>query len=131
MTNTNTADPIQAVGFGYCQQASVETLNELLTTLEQQYGPVSILAACQSKSTLVNELAQLRGYAFEIIADQQLQHVPTVTQSLRSINRFGTGSVAEACALLGAGSGAQLLQPRLIADNHFATAAIASLKREL
>ncbi|MCP1313705.1 cobalamin biosynthesis protein, partial [Halomonas sp. 707D7] len=43
----------------------------------------------------------------------------------RSHQAFGTGSVAEAAALLAAGHGARLVAPRLISNDRKATAALA------
>lgn len=50
---------------------------------------------------------------------------PVHTQSPRLQARYGTGSVAEAAALSAAGPGAQLLQPRRVADDGSATLAVA------
>ncbi|HZV10809.1 MAG TPA: precorrin methylase, partial [Novosphingobium sp.] len=43
----------------------------------------------------------------------------------RMIARFGTGSLAEALALVAAGPGARLIAPRHISTDGMATAAIA------
>lgn len=52
----------------------------------------------------------------------------TPTQSARIVARFGTGSVAEAAALLAAGPGARLIVGRVVSADGMATAAIAEGK---
>jgi cobalt-precorrin 5A hydrolase len=50
---------------------------------------------------------------------------PTPTQSARVAARFGTGSIAEAAALVAAGPDARLIVGRVTLANGMATAAIA------
>ena len=56
---------------------------------------------------------------------EQMRHQPVATQSPRLQARYGTGSVAEAAALAAAGPQAQLLVPRLVAEDGSATLAVA------
>lgn len=55
----------------------------------------------------------------------QLAGQPVPTQSTRLLARYGTGSVAEAAALAGAGPGARLWRPRWVAADGCATLALA------
>lgn len=55
----------------------------------------------------------------------QLAGQPVPTQSARLLARYGTGSVAEAAALAGAGPGARLCRPRWVAADGCATLALA------
>ena len=56
---------------------------------------------------------------------EQMRHQPVATQSPRLQARYGTGCVAEAAALAAAGPQAQLLVPRLVAEDGSATLAVA------
>ena len=55
----------------------------------------------------------------------QLAGQPVPTQSVRLLARYGTGSVAEAAALVAAGPGARLWRPRWVAADGCATLALA------
>lgn len=55
----------------------------------------------------------------------QLAGQPVPTQSVRLLARYGTGSVAEAAALIAAGPGARLWRPRWVAADGCATLALA------
>lgn len=55
----------------------------------------------------------------------QLAGQPVPTQSARLLARYGTGSVAEAAALVAAGPGARLWRPRWVAADGCATLALA------
>lgn len=59
------------------------------------------------------------------ISDAALRSTPTPTQAERVIAKRGTGSVAEAAALVAAGPKAHLLCPRTISTDRMATCAIA------
>ncbi len=62
------------------------------------------------------------------VADLDLTSVATLTDSRHSRQSRGTGSVAEAVALLAAGPGARLLGPRLISTDRRATTAVAVVR---
>lgn len=51
------------------------------------------------------------GWTVRLIPADDLRNVPTPTQSPRILARYGTGSIAEACALVGAGPSARLVAP--------------------
>ena len=59
-----------------------------------------------------------------------LNTATVITQSEASFRRYGTGSVAEATALLAAGKGARLIAPRVVSSDGMATCAIAEGKGE-
>lgn len=65
------------------------------------------------------------GYRVTAIAPEALDR-PTLTDSPHARAAFGTGSVAEACALAALGPGARLLAPRAVSADRLATAAIAT-----
>ncbi|GGX95703.1 hypothetical protein GCM10007160_24160 [Litchfieldella qijiaojingensis] len=101
------------------------SLDEALDRLHEHYGAVDRLAATQTMWPLVQELGQARGLTVIPVADAALPTATTITRSRHSLRARGTGSVAEAVALLAAGPGAELLGPRLISMDRLATVAAA------
>ncbi|SNY95749.1 cobalamin biosynthesis protein [Halomonas sp. hl-4] len=116
---------LKVVGFGFRRGASLASLAGLLDTLTQRFGAIDALAVTLSMYPLVQSLGQARCLNVILVADALLPSVTTLTQSAQSLQARGTGSVAEAVALLAAGPGAQLLGPRHISADRQATAAIA------
>ncbi|WP_172118249.1 cobalamin biosynthesis protein [Halomonas hibernica] len=117
---------LKVVGFGFRQQATLESLEQALDQLIAEYGPVDQLAAARSMLPLVEALGSARNTPVMGVADAALESVTTLTHSAYSLREKGTGSVAEAVALLAAGSGAQLLGPRTVSNDRKATAAVAT-----
>lgn len=116
---------LKVAGFGFRSEAPLASLAQALDQLIEQYGAIDQLAVAHSMLPLVQQLGQLRSIEVIAVADAELSSAPTLTHSARSIQARGTGSVAEAVALLAAGSGATLLGPRLISADRQATAAVA------
>ncbi|MFI0474077.1 cobalamin biosynthesis protein [Halomonas sp. HMF6819] len=116
---------MKVAGLGYSSEATLDSLSQALEALIERFGPVERLAAAESKQALVQRLGQARGLSVSLVADEALARAETLTHSARSHQAFGTGSVAEAAALLAAGPGARLLAPRLISNDRKATAALA------
>ncbi|RUR40851.1 cobalamin biosynthesis protein [Vreelandella populi] len=116
---------LKIVGFGFRQQATRDSLEQVLDQLIAQYGPIDRLAAARSMLPLVQALGHARSMPVIGVADATLASVTTLTHSAYSLREKGTGSVAEAVALLAAGSGARLLGPRRVSDDRKATAAVA------
>lgn len=67
------------------------------------------------------------GWRLRVLSASRLYGVPTLTQSTRVLTRYGTGSIAEACALCGAAPAGHLIGPRQISPDHTATLAIAHI----
>ncbi|MGR2737756.1 cobalamin biosynthesis protein [Billgrantia sp. Q4P2] len=116
---------MRVAGFGFRREAQLASLVDALEQLEAQHGSVDRLAVTQAMWPLVQELGRARGLAVIPVADAALPTVTTITHSRHSLQARGTGSVAEAVALLAAGPGAELLGPRLISADRLATAAVA------
>lgn len=122
---------LRVAGFGFRSEATLESLAQALDQLIEQYGSVykygliNRLAAAHSMLPLVEELGRLRNIEVIAVADAELPTVTTLTHSTQSMQARGTGSVAEAVALLAAGPGAMLLGPRLISADRRATIAVA------
>jgi len=116
---------LRIAGFGFRREATPASLAQALDQLVEQYGAIDKLAAARSMLPLVEELGRLRGIEVIAVADAKLPTVTTLTHSVQSLQARGTGSVAEAVALLAAGPGATLLGPRIISADRKATAALA------
>ncbi|MFQ3788381.1 cobalamin biosynthesis protein [Halomonas sp. A29] len=122
-------DSIMVAGLGFRREARLASLIDALEQLEAQHGSVDRLAATRTLLPLVQELGRARGIPVIGVEDEALPSAVTLSRSRHSLRARGTGSVAEAVALLAAGSGAELLGPRLISADRLATAAVA--KRDI
>lgn len=122
---------LRIAGFGFRSEATLESLIQALDQLIDQYGSVykygliNRLAAARSMLPLVEELGRLRNIEVIAVADAELSTVATLTHSTHSLQARGTGSVAEAVALIAAGQNARLVGPRIISTDRQATAALA------
>lgn len=116
---------LRIAGFGFRSEATLESLAQALDQLIEQYGAIDKLAGAHSMLPLVKELGRLRGIEIIAVADAELPTVTTLTHSTQSMQARGTGSVAEAVALLAAGHNARLVGPRIISADRKATAALA------
>jgi cobalt-precorrin 5A hydrolase len=89
--------------------------------------PVQVLATESSKSqaTVFRDLAAALSIPGIGISASDLAEIITPTQSQRILDRFGTGSLAEAAALAAAGPQARLVAVRVVSGDTMATAAIA------
>ncbi|ALM52062.1 cobalamin biosynthesis protein [Halomonas huangheensis] len=116
---------MKVVGFGFRSGASLSALDALLDRLVEQYGAIDRLAVADSMWPLVARLGEARGVAVIPVAEAALPQAATITHSRHSLKARGTGSVAEAVALIAAGDGAELLGPRMISADRKATAALA------
>lgn len=102
-------------GFGFSSCATLESLRDALAATGHRPDAVA---------TLADKAGLLAGLGLPVIAvTGALPETPT--QSPASLAARGTGSVAEACALAGAGPGAYLLATRRVSPDGLATCAIA------
>ena len=103
------------------------TLAALQDALEKAGGPqgVTHLATLAAKADGLTSLSQALDLPVVALDADSLRGVATLTRSDRVEQMFGTGSVAEAAALAGAGQGARLRGPRAVSADGSATAAIA------
>ncbi|MGR3525243.1 MAG: cobalamin biosynthesis protein [Paracoccaceae bacterium] len=115
---------MKVAGLGFRQNATVESLRALLSLIEAQSGPVSALATLPAKTCApaLRALAAERGLPVHAVA---VHGVVTPTQSARIMALHGTGSVAEAAALVCAGKGARLVMARVASGDGLATCAVA------
>jgi cobalt-precorrin 5A hydrolase len=116
--------PMIVAGFGF---RSGVTLTALRDALAKAGGPkgVTHLATLAAKAKGLEPLARVLDLPVVALDPEVLRGVPTRTRSARVEEMLGTGSLAEAAALVAAGQGARLRGPRAVSADGTATAAIA------
>ena len=115
---------MRVAGIGFRAAAPVSALRAALAAAG---GAVDALASAEDKAAApqARELARALGLPLLPIPTEALARQQTLTHSPRVAARYGTGSLAEAAALAGAGPGARLIGPRVTSPCGRATAAIA------
>lgn len=115
---------MRVAGFGLRGEATVGSLRDAYL---RAGGGASMVATLEEKAEaqVFAEFARQEGLPVVTVRAVAVSGVATPTASPRIMERFGTGSVAEAVALVAAGPGAELLAPRVISEDGMATAAIA------
>ncbi len=117
------------VGIGFRSAADLASLQDALQKAINAAGGGAIDAvvseAAKAREKVFRELAQVMGVPGIGVTQNDIGQMITPTQSVRIQDKFGTGSLAEAAALVAAGPGARLLAERVISSDGMATAAIA------
>lgn len=117
---------MRVVGLGLSSAATERSVAELMSRLEGHRAEVvAVPQWLKDHPAIVPTLRS--GIPVRFISEAALNGVPSVTFSARIHDKYGTGSVAEACALVAAGSAAEIIVPRLTSSDRFATGAIADL----
>lgn len=118
-------------GLGLRAEATVDSLLDALAQA-QAAAPgapreVTALAAPEDKCQhpALHALSARLNLPLVPVGDADLRTTKTPTQAERVIAKRGTGSVAEAAAIVAAGPNARLLTPRAISTDRMATCAIA------
>jgi cobalt-precorrin 5A hydrolase len=110
-------------GFGFRSKATLAALQDALARAGGE--GVTHLATLAAKAEGLHPLGRVLNLPVLALEPERLRGVLTLTQSSRVADLFGTGSVAEAAALVAAGPGARLLGPRAVSADGTATVAIA------
>lgn len=112
-------------GFGFRNSATLDSLRSALAACGDM--PLDALATPSDKATsdAFCTLARELDLPVTAVPTEALAGVATLTQSTASLKERGTGSVAEACALLAAGDTAKLRAPRAVSEDRQATCALA------
>jgi len=114
-------------GFGFRQAATAESL---LDALDKARGPQApaLLATAEDKAAApaFQALSARLGLPIHAVTLDALAQVETPTRSATVRALRGSGSVAEAAALVAAGPGASLLGPRAVSADRMATCALAT-----
>ncbi|WFE73859.1 cobalamin biosynthesis protein [Roseinatronobacter sp. S2] len=120
-------------GFGCTSRAGPASLRALIARMAQHAG-LDALACLEGRADMLGPLARIAGLPLIAIPVQAIDGIATPTQSARVLAAFGTGSVAEACALVAAASGAegndtragaQIMVARIVSQDRQATCALA------
>jgi cobalt-precorrin 5A hydrolase len=117
---------VKVAGFGFRQAASCDSLRDALAAAGGAEG-IGALATVSEKAgaPALVALAGMLDLPIHAVPVKALASAATDSQSAQATARFGTGSVAEASALIAAGVGARLLGPRAASGDGMAMAAIA------
>lgn len=121
-------DAVRVVGIGFRGAADLASLQDALQrVLEQSPGSIDALIteSAKSRAKVFRELAQVMALPGLGVTVKDLGQMMTPTQSARIQDSFGTGSLAEAAALAGAGPKARLVAQRVVSGDGMATAALA------
>lgn len=123
---TMAGDTMIIAGIGLRQAATPEGLIAFI----RQSGVGEDTTICVPEWLMAHHcVRKLRAeqWSVRLISAARLYGVPTLTQSTRVLARYGTGSIAEACALCGGAPSGQLKGPRRISPDNTATLAIAQI----
>lgn len=113
-------------GLGFSNRATEASLAEAFAALQQRPDRVVTLRR-KAESPVFQAFARREALHVQPLEDDQIAGVATPTFSPRIHARFNTGSVAEAAALVGAGTGARLIQTRYVTTDGLATVALAEM----
>ena len=111
-------------GIGCTSRATLAEMSAIVAQMAQGRS-LAKLACLEMRAPQVLPLARALNLPLLALPRAALAGIATPTQSARIDAEFGTGSVAEACALLGAGTGAQIVAIRQISGAGQATCALA------
>lgn len=112
-------------GFGFSTRATLASLRDALA---RTGGKPDALATAADKAAQLGPLAEALELPMQAISADRIKAQTTLTQSARAFQERGTGSLAEAAALAGAGPGARLRGPRILSGDHLAACALAEGK---
>jgi cobalt-precorrin 5A hydrolase len=111
-------------GIGCTSRATLAEMRALLEQMTRGRAPARI-ACLEGRAHMLAPLAQALDLPLVPLPRAALRGISTPTTSGRVMAEFGTGSVAEACALAGAGTGAAIVALRQTSDAGQATCALA------
>jgi len=117
---------MRVAGLGFRRDVEVAALREALDAAGGRDGLVALATISDKAATgALVALAGELGLPICNVAVDRLDGVATETRSVRIESMFGTGSLAEAVALVAAGRNARLVGVRALSQDRTATAAIA------
>lgn len=111
-------------GFGFRSGVTLAALEDALARAGGAEG-VTHLATLAAKAGGLRPLGEALGLPVVALVPERLRGAATLSHSPRVAAMLGTGSLAEAAALIAAGQGARLRGPRAVSADGTATAAIA------
>ena len=121
-----------AAGFGFRSNATFDSFRSAFenTIYKHKFSKPTVLAAPQDKVNHKSLIFFAREIGCEILAinPSDIESIQTETKSVMSEHFRNTGSISEACALVAAGSEAELIVFREISADRRATCSIAKGK---
>ncbi|MFS4582492.1 cobalamin biosynthesis protein [Phaeobacter sp. C3_T13_0] len=120
---------MKVAGIGFRDAATAADLQAALALTGEQVDALASVIG-KAETAVMLEFARKAGLPVIALQEHDIAGEQTLTCSPRIKARFGTGSLAEAAALVGArqgqaGARARLLAPRVVTADGLATAAIA------
>lgn len=116
---------MRVAGIGFRDGAGMDSLRWVLAAVEARGGAADALATLPEKAPALRALAEERGLPLHPVT---VAGIDTPTRSPRIEAMHGTGSVAEAAALVAAGTGARITVARITAPDGMATCAMAEVE---
>lgn len=117
---------MKVAGLGFRKDVTLASLREALAAAGGADGLAAVATVSDKADAEALKLfARECGVPIKAVAAETLARIATPTQSKLILEKFGTGSVAEAAALAAAGPRARLIAPRAASQDRTATAAIA------
>lgn len=117
---------MKVAGLGFRKDVTLASLREALLAAGGS-DDIAAMATVSDKADAeaLKQLARECGVPIRAVPADVLAGIDTPTQSRLVVEKFGTGSVAEAAALAAAGPRARLIATRAVSQDRTATAAIA------
>lgn len=111
---------------GFKKDVTLASLREALLAAGGPEGLAAVATVSdKAEAEPLKQLARECGVPIKAVSAEALANIHTPTQSKLVAEKFGTGSVAEAAALVAAGPRARLIATRAVSRDRTATAAIA------
>ncbi|PSL19688.1 cobalamin biosynthesis protein [Shimia abyssi] len=112
-------------GIGFRQSATLQSLQHALNATGHSAPDAIATPSDKADAPALLALSKTLGAPILPITAPTMQAASTLTHSAKVLEKRGTGSVAEACALAALSHNATLLTPRHISLDRLATCAIA------
>jgi cobalt-precorrin 5A hydrolase len=118
---------MKVAGFGFKRDVTLASMREALIAAGGPEGLAAVATVTEkADEAALKLLAQECNVLITAIPADALAGIATSTQSEFIKEKFGTGSVAEAVALMAAGPRGRLISMRVVSKDRTATAAIAA-----
>ena len=117
---------MKVAGFGFRRDVTLASLRDALLAAGGPEG-LAAMATVSDKADAesLKQLAREYGVPIKAVSADMLAGIVTPTRSDLVMEKFRTGSIAEAAALAAAGPRARLIVTRAVSQDRTATAAIA------
>jgi cobalt-precorrin 5A hydrolase len=117
---------MKVAGLGFRRDVSLASLREALLAAGGSDGVAAMATVSDKAETAaLKRLARECNLPIKAVPAEFFVGITTLAQSEIVQIRFGTGSIAEAAALVGAGRCARLIVPRVVSRDRTAAVAIA------